>query len=183
MCSRVLRDIDGESQVISNQCVSDQFTRGRALRGRPVTDYCFTDYWLLKKVEAGWTLAQPASFCGISRILSRRSLLEETARMTICLTLLYIRRPVFRDATITREPSAKPSRKASDSLFCLALQGVFQALLLTETTGGLLPRLFTLIRPRPDGLFSVTLSVNRSFRHRSPALSHGMLPSCVRTFL
>jgi hypothetical protein len=40
----------------------------------------------VKKVEAGWTLAQPASFCGVSRILSRRSLLEETARMTICLT-------------------------------------------------------------------------------------------------
>ena len=127
-------------------------------------------------------LAQLASFGGVSRILSRRSLLKETARMTICLTL-YIRRPVFRDATITREPSAKPSRKASDSLFCLALQGVFQALLLTETTGGLLPRLFTLIRPRPDGIFSVTLSVNRSFRCRLPALSHGMLPSCVRTFL
>jgi hypothetical protein len=41
----------------------------------------------VKKVEASWMLAQPASFCGVSRILSRRSLLEETARMTICLTL------------------------------------------------------------------------------------------------
>jgi hypothetical protein len=29
----------------------------------------------------------------------------------------------------------------------------------------------------------VTLSVNRGFRHRLPALSRGMLPSCVRTFL
>jgi hypothetical protein len=76
-----------------------------------------------------------------------------------------------------------PSRKASDSLFCLALQGVFQALLLTETTGGLLPRLFTLIPHTRDGLFSVTLSVNRGFRPRLPALSRGMLPSCVRTFL
>jgi hypothetical protein len=90
---------------------------------------------------------------------------------------------MFWDATITREPSAKPSRKASDSLFCLALQGVFQALLLTETTGGLLPRLFTLIPHARDGLFSVTLSVNRDFRRRLPALSRGMLPSCVRTFL
>jgi hypothetical protein len=89
-------------------------------------------------------LAQPASFRGVSRILSGRSLLEEIARMTICLTL-YKRASRLRDATITREPSAKPSRKASDSLFCLALHGVFQALLLTETTGGLLPRLFTLI--------------------------------------
>jgi hypothetical protein len=43
----------------------------------------------VKKVEASWMLAQPASFCGVSRILSRRSLLEETARMTICLALIY----------------------------------------------------------------------------------------------
>jgi hypothetical protein len=42
---------------------------------RLITVPLITDYF--KKVEAGWTLAQPASFCGVSRILSRRSLLEE----------------------------------------------------------------------------------------------------------
>jgi hypothetical protein len=103
--------------------------------------------------------------------------------MTICLTLIYKSVPRTRDATTTREPSAKPSWKASDSLFCLALQGVFHALLLTETTGGLLPRLFTLIPLTRDGIFSVTLSVDRGFHRRPPALSRGMLPSCVRTFL
>jgi len=36
-------------------------------------------------------------------------------------------------------------------------------------SGGLLPRRFTLIRPKPDGLFSVTLSVDPGFRTGSPA--------------
>jgi len=51
--------------------------------------------------------------------------------------------------------------------------------------GGLLPRLFTLtLRLAPTGgLFSVTLSVDGSFRPRPPRVLRGMLPFGVRTFL
>jgi hypothetical protein len=48
--------------------------------------------------------------------------------------------------------------------------------------GGLLPRHFTLISPRRDGIFSVTLSVSQGLRPRLPALSHGMLLSWCSDF-
>jgi hypothetical protein len=55
-------------------------------------------------------------------------------------------------------------------------------------SGGLLPRLFTLITPeffrvQADGLFSVTLSVAQGLGPKRPRFIRGMLPFGVRTFL
>jgi hypothetical protein len=92
--------------------------------------------------------------------------------------------PRSRDATITREPPAEPGRKATDSLFCLALQGVSRTPVLTDTAGGLLPRLFTLTqRPRLK-LGHVRASGEGAGRYifcdtfRQPQLS----PTAARTF-
>jgi hypothetical protein len=54
-----------------------------------------------------------------------------------------------------------------------------------STSGGLLPRLFTLThRLTPlGGIFSVTLSVMHPFQSACPRVLHGMLSGGVRTFL
>ena len=86
---------------------------------------------------------------------------------------------------ITRtEVHAKPARRAVSPVLSCTARG-FSCPVTRVTGGGLLPRLFTLTDTlaRNGGLFSVTLSVNRSFRLGFPRVLHGMLPYGVRTFL
>src|ERR1700726_2974642 len=90
-------------------------------------------------------------------------------------------------ATITRGILSAFAGKTSGQLFpllCLAPYGVFRATSLTQRSGGLLPRLFTLTQHDqqpvsvarhwhcllivPGGLFSVTLSVTRDLHPGYP---------------
>jgi len=80
-----------------------------------------------------------------------------------------------------------PSHIAREQgLFGLAPGGVYQATLITQDTGGLLPRLFTLthrgLRPG-GGMFSVALSVPRPFGGTRPSELRTTLPCGARTFL
>lgn len=69
-------------------------------------------------------------------------------------------------------------------LFCLAPHRVYRAPAITCRAVGSYPAFSSLPRGFPrGGLFSVTLSVGRSFRSYLPCVLHGMLPSGVRTFL
>ena len=97
-------------------------------------------------------------------------------------------RQPLRAATNTRRvpPLARRSGQATRSspvLSCTTWG--FSCPLACAWGGGLLPRLFTLTDTlsRYGGLFSVTLSVNRSFRLGFPRVLHGMMPYGVRTFL
>ena len=79
-----------------------------------------------------------------------------------------------------------PHIAEEQGLFGLAPGGVYQATLITQDTGGLLPRLFTLIHrgSRPgDGMFSVALSVSRPFGGTKPSELRTTLPYGARTFL
>ena len=66
--------------------------------------------------------------------------------------------------------SPRLSRVGRRLTLCSVLHcmGFFMRCSLRKTTGGLLPRLFTLIPHTRDGMFSVTLSVDRSLRHGRP---------------
>ena len=80
-----------------------------------------------------------------------------------------------------------PPRIAREQgLFGLAPGGVYQATLITQDTGGLLPRLFTLTHRGSrlgGGMFSVALSVSRPFGGTKPSELRTTLPSGARTFL
>ena len=87
----------------------------------------------------------------------------------------HLSHPGFPQAPSFRRVRLLPERlriapvwQATSSLFCLAPHGVFPAIQLTLRPGGLLPRLFTLIPRARDGIFSVTLSVNRPLRADRP---------------
>ncbi len=69
-------------------------------------------------------------------------------------------------------------------LFGLAPRGVYHAPMITHRAVGFYPAFSPLPRSCDrGGLFSVTLSIQRSLSHAAPQLFCGTLPSGVRTFL
>ena len=75
--------------------------------------------------------------------------------------------------------SAFAAGQAPCSLFCLAPQKVYRAPDLTIRAVGSYPAFSPLPEMRertPGGLFSVTLSVDPSFRRERPRLFRGLLP-------
>src|ERR1700722_9467514 len=108
----------------------------------------------VKKVEAGWTLAQPASFCGISRILSRRSLLEETAPDDHLSHPYYIRVSRVRGMRLLPE-SPRLSRAGRRLTLCSVLhcKGFFMRCSLRKQPVGSYPAFSPLSRLRETVYF------------------------------
>ena len=130
-----------------------------------------------KRREPGPVSVTGSLISDISRILSDRSQ-GPAGRSFISLGFAQALR--FRGVRLLPERfRITPVWQATSSLFCLAPHGVFPAIQLTLRPGGLLPRLFTLIRPSPDGIFSVTLSVNRPLRAGCP---HFRRACCLSVF-
>ncbi len=136
---------------------------------------------------------QPAEAAGFPRRLQRwRKPNPVNARLAPgAVAVIYLAphaaRPVSRDATITRgHPAGAGSAGDLLPLFCLAPHGVFPAPSLAAGPVGSYPAISPLpaaVETAPGGIFSVTLSVIPGLGQGMPALSDGVLPSGVRTFL